>query len=41
MFNEGRTNVHDEERSGRLSLMTENLKNRIDQQIRINKSGYD
>jgi hypothetical protein len=29
MFNEGRTNVHDEERSGCPSLITEDLKNRI------------
>jgi hypothetical protein len=29
MFNEGRTNVQDEERSGRPSLITEGLKNRI------------
>jgi hypothetical protein len=35
MFNEGRTNVHDEERSGRQSLITEDLKNRIDQHIII------
>jgi hypothetical protein len=28
---EGRTNGHDEERSGRLSLIAEDLKNRIDQ----------
>jgi transposase len=27
MFNEGGTNVHDEERSGRPSLITEDLKN--------------
>jgi transposase len=34
MFNEGRTNVHDEERSGRPSLITEDLKIQIDVQIR-------
>jgi histone-lysine N-methyltransferase SETMAR len=34
MFNEGRTNVHDEERSGRPSLITEDLKKQIDEQIR-------
>jgi hypothetical protein len=34
MFNEGRTNVHDEERSGRLSLITEDLKKQTDEQIR-------
>jgi transposase len=33
MFNEGRTNVHDEERSGHPSLITENLKKQIDEQI--------
>jgi hypothetical protein len=38
MFNEGRTNVHDEEQSGRPSLITEDLKNRIDQHIRANRS---
>jgi hypothetical protein len=37
MFNEGRTNVLDEERSGRPSLITEDLKNRIDQHIRTNR----
>jgi hypothetical protein len=31
MFNEGRTNVHDEERSGRPALITEDLKKRTDQ----------
>jgi transposase len=34
MFNEGRTNVHDEERSGRPSLITKDSKNRIDKHIR-------
>jgi transposase len=34
MFNEGRTNVHDGERSGRPSLITEDLKIQIDEQIR-------
>jgi F0F1-type ATP synthase membrane subunit b/b' len=34
MFNEGRTNVHDEERSGRQSIITEDLKKQIDEQIR-------
>jgi transposase len=34
MFNEGRTNVHDEERSGRPSPITEDLKKQIDEQIR-------
>jgi hypothetical protein len=37
MFNEGRTNVHDEERSRRPSLITEDLKNRIDQHIKTNR----
>jgi transposase len=34
MFNEGKTNVHDEERSGRPSLITEVLKKQIDEEIR-------
>jgi transposase len=34
MFNEGRTNVHDEERSGRPSVITVDLKKQIDEQIR-------
>jgi transposase len=33
VFNEGRTNVHDEERSGRPSLITEDLKKQIGEQI--------
>jgi hypothetical protein len=37
MFNEGRTNVHDDERSGRPSLITEDLKNRIVQHIRTHR----
>jgi hypothetical protein len=37
MFNEGRTNVHDEEQSGHPALITEGLKNRIDQHIRTNR----
>jgi hypothetical protein len=37
MFNEGRTNVRDKERSGRPSLITEDLKNGIDQHIRRNR----
>jgi hypothetical protein len=37
MFNEGRINVFDEERSGRPSLITEDLKNRIDKHIRRNR----
>jgi hypothetical protein len=36
-FNEGRTNVHDEEGSGRPSPITENLKKRIYQHSRINR----
>jgi hypothetical protein len=36
MFNDGRTNVHGEERSGRPSLITEDLKNMTDQHIRTN-----
>jgi transposase len=34
MFNEGRTNVHDEAGSGCPSLITEDLKKQIDEQIR-------
>jgi hypothetical protein len=37
MFNEGRTYVSDEERSGRPSLNTEYLKNRTVQHIRTNR----
>lgn len=36
MFNEGRENVHDEERSGRPSLITEELRC-IDEKVRSNK----
>jgi hypothetical protein len=38
MFNVGRTNVHDEERSGRLSLVIEDLKNTTDQHNRTNRN---
>jgi hypothetical protein len=37
MFNEGRANVHDEEQSGRPSLITEDLKKQIDKQIWQNR----
>jgi hypothetical protein len=37
MFNEGRTNIHDEEQTRRPSLITEDLKNRIDQHNRTNR----
>jgi hypothetical protein len=37
MFNESRTNVHDEERPGRPPLIAEDLKNRIDQHIRTHR----
>lgn len=37
MFNEGRENVHDEERSGRPSLITEELVRCIDEQVRSNR----
>jgi hypothetical protein len=37
MFDEGCTNVDDEERSGSPSLITEDLKNRIDQHNRTNR----
>jgi hypothetical protein len=33
MFNEGRTNAHDEELSGRPSLITEDLKIQIDEKF--------
>jgi hypothetical protein len=36
-YNGGRTNVYDEERSGRPSPITEDLKNGIDQHIRANR----
>jgi hypothetical protein len=38
IFNEGRTNFHHMERTGRPSLITEDLKNRIDQHISINRA---
>lgn len=37
MFNEGRPKVHEERRSGRPSLITEDLKTRIEQHIRTNR----
>jgi hypothetical protein len=37
MFNEGKTNVHNEEQSGCPSLISDDLKNRIDQHIRTNR----
>jgi hypothetical protein len=37
MFNGGKTNVHDEERSGRPFLITEDLRNMIDRHIRTNR----
>jgi hypothetical protein len=37
IFNEGRTNVDDEEQSGRPSLITEYLKKQIEEQIRQNR----
>jgi hypothetical protein len=37
MFKEGRTNIHDGERSSRLSLISENLKNTVDKHIRTNR----
>jgi hypothetical protein len=36
LFNEGRTNVHDEEQSGRLSLFTDDLKSGIGAKIQEN-----
>jgi transposase len=37
MFNEGRIKVQDKERSGRPSLITEDLKNMTNQHIRTNR----
>jgi hypothetical protein len=37
MFNKGRPKVHDEGQSGRLSLITEDLKTRTDQHIPTNR----
>ncbi|GBN81083.1 hypothetical protein AVEN_205016-1 [Araneus ventricosus] len=37
MFNEGRENVHDEERSGHPSLITEELVRCIDEKVRSNR----
>lgn len=37
MFNQGRTSVHDEERSGRPSLVTEELKKKVDDRIQENR----
>jgi hypothetical protein len=37
MFGEGSTNIHDEERSGCPSLMTEDLKSRTDLYIRTKR----
>jgi hypothetical protein len=37
MFGESRTNAHDKEQSGHPSLITDDLKNRIDQHIRTNR----
>jgi hypothetical protein len=33
MFKDGRSNIHDEERSGRPSIVSENLKQRVDRVI--------
>ncbi|GFV35689.1 histone-lysine N-methyltransferase SETMAR [Trichonephila clavipes] len=40
-FNEGRSEVHDEERSGRPSLITEELVHAIDEKIKENRFGWD
>jgi hypothetical protein len=37
MFKDGRSNIHDEERSGHPSIVTENLKQRVEQVDKINK----
>jgi hypothetical protein len=37
MFSEGRTNVHDDDRSGRLSLVTANLLDQVKEKIRENR----
>jgi hypothetical protein len=36
LFNGGRTDVHNEARSGPLSVITEDLKDRVDAQVREN-----
>jgi transposase len=38
MFSEGRTNVHDDDRSGRPSLVTADLLDQVKEKIRENKS---
>ncbi|GFU26070.1 histone-lysine N-methyltransferase SETMAR [Trichonephila clavipes] len=40
-FNEGRSEVHDEERSGRPSLITEELVHAIDEKIKENRFCWD
>jgi transposase len=37
MFSEGRTNVHDEDRSGRPSLVTADLLDQVNEKIRENR----
>jgi hypothetical protein len=37
LFNSGRTNVHDEARSGRPSVITDELTRRVDDHIRANR----
>jgi hypothetical protein len=37
VFSEGRTNVHDDDRSGRLSLVTANLLDQVKENIRENR----
>ncbi|GBN09383.1 hypothetical protein AVEN_29468-1 [Araneus ventricosus] len=36
-FKDGHTNVHDEERSGRPSVITEDLAQRVDEKVRENR----
>jgi transposase len=38
MFSEGRTNVHDDDRSGRQSLATADLLDQVNEKIRENRS---
>jgi hypothetical protein len=38
MFSEGRTNVHDDDRSGRQSLATADLLDQVNENIRENRS---
>jgi len=37
MFNEGRENVHDEARSGRPSLLNDDLVRKVDERVRVDR----